>query len=845
VSETHTTLPPDKGQIHRPRVRFWTALAVWSGAISIFAGINPLAWPISTLLSVSAIAGGLGAAVLAEVMLVSGLTASMRAERESAERLHDFTDAASDWLWEMDEDLRFTYASNRFYELSGLSPEDFIGRRQDLAAKAKPQNTEWRNHLTDLQHHRAFRDFTYRERSPDDTAHWFRLSGTPKFAPDGAFTGYRGTGTNITAEVRAREEAIESTLRFLDAMEHVTDGIAFWDAEDHFVLCNQRYRDQAGKAASLLVRGTSYEDFIRGILKMLERPPAVDDHDGWVKRRIAEHRTPGNAIEVHRDNRWFLIRDDRSPDGSIVSVVNDITEVKQREQELQDVVDSVPLLLAYVDQDGRYQLINRTFENWLEISPDQVRGQTVNEMHQRYIHNDHIDKVMAALDGHAQRFEASIPYLGGTLLPGYRGPRMLEVTYTPNIDSNDKVAGFFVAAGDITERKLAAEQLHQAQKMEAIGQLTGGVAHDFNNLLAIMLGSLNLLEDRITGEREEKLVGAALRAARRGGELTQRLLAFGRRQALVSEITEANRLIGDLAELLQRTLGVSIQIETSFSEDLWLIDVDRGQLENALINLAINARDAMPVGGKLRVETSNVVLDQLYTRQFEDLTPGNYVMVAVNDTGTGMTPDILEHAIDPFFSTKETGQGSGLGLSMAYGFTKQSGGQMRIYSEPGHGTAVRLYLPAAKPGNALISKPSYIANGDLQGANECILVIEDDIGVRAVTVGMLTKLGYRVIEAGTGQEAIDIYRDASCDNNEFDLIFSDVFLPGGITGPQAVHEIKQLSPNIPVLFTSGYSADQVSESDLLDDDVQMIAKPFELADLARKLRECLEHPASE
>ena len=354
-----------------------------------------------------------------------------------------------------------------------------------------------------------------------------------------------------------------------------------------------------------------------------------------------------------------------------------------------------------------------------------------------------------------------------------------------------------------------------------------------------------MLEDQITTEREQKLVAAALRAARRGGELTQRLLAFGRRQALVSEITEANRLIGGLAELLQRTLGVSIEIETNFEDDLWLIDVDRGQLENALINLAINARDAMPGGGKLRVETSNVVLDQLYTRQFEDLKPGNYVMVAVNDSGTGMAPNVLEHAIDPFFSTKETGQGSGLGLSMTYGFTKQSGGQMRIYSELGHGTTIRLYLPAVDTDNTLDSKAPYVSTGDLQGAGECILVIEDDIGVRAVTVGMLTKLGYRFIEAGTGQEAIDIYRDASRDNNEFDLIFSDVFLPGGMSGPEAVHEIKRHNPDLPVLFTSGYSADQVSESDLLDDDVQMIAKPFELADLARKLRECLEQASNE
>jgi CheY-like chemotaxis protein len=285
---------------------------------------------------------------------------------------------------------------------------------------------------------------------------------------------------------------------------------------------------------------------------------------------------------------------------------------------------------------------------------------------------------------------------------------------------------------------------------------------------------------------------------------------------------------------LSRTLGVGIEVETRFGEELWLIDVDRGQLENALINLAINARDAMQGRGTLRVETDNVVLDRLYTRQFEDLRPGSYVMIAVSDTGAGMAPDVLERAVEPFFSTKETGQGGGLGLSMVYGFTKQSGGQVRIYSEPGEGTTVRLYLPAQdRDGEAAeASVPTAAANA---ASGERILVIEDDAEVRAVTVGMLHELGYATLEAETGERAIEI----GAGDAAFDLVFSDVFLAGGMNGPEAVAEIRKLRPDVAVLFTSGFSADHFADTAPIGDGATLLAKPFELGDLAARLRECL------
>jgi len=799
-------------------------LAPWvSGGVAVFAGVAIMTY----------MAQG-----MAEKTIDASLAVTAAALSESEERYRQFSEAASDWLWEMDAELRFVYASARYYELSGLSEAQFVGRQHTDIAEIDPDNREVSEFVSQLENHQPFRNFIYSEPSHDAKLGWFRLRGTPIFDAGGEFQGYRGTGTDITAEVRAREEAVESTTRFLEAIENVSDGIAFWDANDNFVLCNRRFRDQAGQASTTLVRGTSYETYLRSIMQMVVPPIAAGRREAWIVRRIDEHRNPPNAVEVNREGRWLLIRDDRSPDGSIVTVTTDITGVKRREQELQQVIDTVPMLLGYVDKSGSYQLINRTFAEWFDIDRDDIRGRPLADVHDHRLFELLSPYVERALAGEEVRFEASIPYAGPGKIPGYRGNRQVEVIYTPDNLGDGRIGGCFFAANDVTERMLAAAQLHQSQKMEAIGQLTGGVAHDFNNLLAIIVGSLAMLEDRIDGERENKLVGSALRSARRGGELTQRLLAFGRRQTLQTEIADVNELVEAMTDMLQRTLGISVEIEVRLGTDVWTLDVDRGQLENALLNLAINARDAMPDGGRLIIETDNILLDQAYTEAVDDLHPGSFIMIAVSDNGKGMSMDVRERAVEPFFTTKETGQGSGLGLSMIYGFTKQSGGHMRIYSEPGQGTVVRLYLPASEAEKTETERT--VSTIDRQKSRgERILVIEDDEDVRVTTTGLLKRMGYRVIEAETGRQAIDLTEAGEA----FDMVFSDVFLKGGMNGPDAVQEIKRLRPEVPVLFTSGYSADHLTENGSLGENVQMLAKPFELAELAARLRECLDEAA--
>jgi signal transduction histidine kinase/ActR/RegA family two-component response regulator len=387
---------------------------------------------------------------------------------------------------------------------------------------------------------------------------------------------------------------------------------------------------------------------------------------------------------------------------------------------------------------------------------------------------------------------------------------------------------------DISERKTLERQLQQAQKMEAVGQLTGGVAHDFNNLLAVILGNLDMLQEAVDDPKIRALADAAMRATQRGSELTQRLLAFSRRQMLQPEIIDINVLVSGMVDLLARAIGEDIQVRTDLSPVSLCAKVDPGQLENSLLNLAVNARDAMPDGGALTLETSDVVLDSQYAERSPDVTPGSYVMLAVSDTGTGMPPEVALRAFEPFFTTKEVGKGSGLGLSMVYGFVKQSGGHVTIYSEPGHGTTVKIYFPLVAGESA---KPMAVDDANIPlGQGETVLVVEDDPDVRDLAIALLRQLGYTVIEASDGHKALALLAD----NPEIDLLLSDIVLPRGMSGAALAERVHKKRPNMPVLYMSGYAADSVIKRGIIDRGAKLISKPFRKAEIARKVHQALE-----
>jgi nitrogen-specific signal transduction histidine kinase/ActR/RegA family two-component response regulator len=380
-------------------------------------------------------------------------------------------------------------------------------------------------------------------------------------------------------------------------------------------------------------------------------------------------------------------------------------------------------------------------------------------------------------------------------------------------------------------------QVRQAQKMEAIGQLTGGVAHDFNNILTVITGTIDILVDELKDRPQLASIAKMIdSAAMRGADLTQHLLAFARRQPLQPRSVDVNALIVDSANLLKPTLGEHIEIEPVLDRKVAPALIDPSQLSTAILNLALNARDAMPHGGKLTLESRNVVLDENYARMNSEVEPGNYVMIAVSDTGEGMAPDLLDKVFEPFFTTKEVGKGSGLGLSMVYGFVKQSNGHIKIYSEVGHGTTVKLYLPQA----AGLVGPDKVTErgGDPERGGETILVVEDDPLVRQYVLTQIQSLGYSTLSASNGAEALAVIDSGK----EIDLLFTDVIMPGNMNGRELAEAAIRRRPDMRVLYTSGYTEDAIIHHGRLDAGVLLLAKPYRRSDLATLIRAALVAP---
>ena len=484
-----------------------------------------------------------------------------------------------------------------------------------------------------------------------------------------------------------------------------------------------------------------------------------------------------------------------------------------------------------------------------------------------------------------QVFDTATPFVGGNLKVQLQrapaGPleeRFVNLVYQPIMDGDGTVGGIFVDGYDVThqhraesalqalnetleqrvtlrtaelaealrklqhesaEREAAQAALRQAQRMESLGQLTGGVAHDFNNLLQVISGNLQLLRREVAGnERAEKRVQSALGGVTRGAKLASQLLAFGRRQPLEPKVLDIGRFIKGMDDMLRRALGEEIDLETVVSGGLWNTLVDPGQIENAILNLAINGRDAMPKGGKLTIEAGNAMLDAEYCRLHDDVQPGQYVMVGVTDTGSGIAPELLERVFEPFFSTKPEGKGTGLGLSMVYGLVKQSGGHVKIYSEMGQGTTIKIYLPRVHQAEDALADE---AAAPVRGGTETILVVEDDDEVRETAVGLLTDLGYRVLKAREAMGALSVIESGV----PVDLLFTDVVMPGPLRSPELARKAKERLPGLAVLFTSGYTENAIVHGGRLDLGVELLSKPYTREALARKIRHVLANQAQQ
>ncbi len=489
-------------------------------------------------------------------------------------------------------------------------------------------------------------------------------------------------------------------------------------------------------------------------------------------------------------------------------------------------------MLARGDYEGMLSAVSPAWTRILGWTESELLTRTYETLN----HPEDNSQTLAAIKEMAQtrqpiRFENRIATRDGDW-------KHIEWTLSPEADGLN-----FIAVGrDLTEANArraelesAQEALRQSQKMEAIGQLTGGIAHDFNNMLTGVIGSLDLMRRNIASgrmDRVDRYIDAATVSAQRAAALTSRLLAFGRRQSLDMKAMDVNALVAGMEELLFRTLGEQIELGTDLAPELWAASSDENQLESALLNLCINARDAMPNGGKLIIETTNTRLDERYTRDHPDVTPGDYVVLSVTDTGSGMAPTTMDKVFEPFFTTKPVGQGTGLGLSMVYGFARQSGGHVRIYSEVGQGTTVKLFLTRSLGGEALVA--AMPSPETPRGSGETVMVVEDDPSVRMIVTELLSEVGYGVLEATDADTAIPILQS----NQRIDLLVSDVGLPG-MNGRQLAEVARQSRPDLKILFITGYAQNAAVRAGFLADGMDMMTKPFAVDALATKIRDIL------
>jgi len=674
----------------------------------------------------------------------------------------------------------------------------------------------------------------------------------------------------------------ETTLGTLEALlAHSPLGTAFFDRDHRFVRVNAHVAQLNGLSVEEH-RGRKLKDlapdYADAVSRLIDRVFATGDVITDVELGGETPAAPG--VMRHWITGFFPVRDSS---GAVILAgvaVVDITERKKVERELaesaarlRDLAEAVPQMVWTADAAGRGDYYNA---RWGEYTGTLPCGSSGAEW-DAFVHPDDHEAALGqwrqslqagetfgreyrlkAADGSYRWFLCrAVPvrnaagvverWFGSctdiseimrareTLARSREDLEQLVVRRTSELlEANSRLKA------EIQERERAEDQLRQAQKMEAVGQLTGGVAHDFNNLLTVIIGNLEAAERRIPVTEGEirAYLDHCRQGALRAATLTQRLLAFSRRQPLDPKPTDVNRLVTGMSELLRRSLGERVQVETVLSGGLWTTEVDPNQLENAILNLAVNARDAMPDGGKLTIETANAHLDETYADSHGEVSAGQYVVICVSDTGSGMSLEVCDKAFEPFFTTKGPGEGTGLGLSQVYGFVKQSGGHVKIYSEIGLGSTLKIYLPRRMTADSIVPDPARTAPHPLAQEGGGILVVEDEASVRRYSVRSLTELGYKVVEADSGEAALALLEAGERPL----LLFTDVNLGGGINGQELAERARALQPDLRVLFTTAYARNAIVHHGRLDAGVKLLTKPFNQGELAGKVRDVLEQP---
>jgi PAS domain S-box-containing protein len=649
-----------------------------------------------------------------------------------------------------------------------------------------------------------------------------------------------GITRDLTETNRAGQAMRDSERNYRLLVEGVSDyAIYMLDLDGHVTSWNsgaQRIKQYTAEE----ILGRHFRAFYGEEERRLGEP----EHNLQLARQTGHFEASGWRLRKDGSQFWahVVIEPLKNEHGTLIGfakVTSDITERRRAEQMIREageridtVIDTVVDGVILIDAAAIVQTFNPACEVLFGYTKEEVIGQNVKMLMPAQWRDEH--------DGYLDNYHRT----GVRKIIGsgreVKGQRKDGSTFPMDLSVGEaKQNGESIYVGiihDLTERKRTEEQLVQAQKMETVGQLSGGIAHDFNNLLTVIVGNAEFLSEHLKARQDlRNLADDIGRAGGRGAELTQRLLAFSRRQTLVPTEFDCNELLDSMHKLLRRTLREDIAVNTDFDRNLRVAFADRSQLESAIINLALNAQDAMPGGGCLSITTANLLLDGQYQSLHPEVRPGEYVLIAVTDNGDGMPKAVLDHVFEPFYTTKEVGKGSGLGLSMVYGFVKQSNGHVSIYSEPGLGTTVRIYLPAAAGKLKTVADEAPAAEIHATG-NEVILLVEDDPFVRSFAVMCLRSLGYIVIAATDGNDALQKLGSEAV----IDVLFTDIVMPGGINGWELADLALQKRPDLRVLLTSGYALDSIAGRSRVRDGAVVLTKPYRKSELARRLRDVVE-----
>ncbi|GAB4351897.1 MAG: hypothetical protein Kow006_16190 [Gammaproteobacteria bacterium] len=764
---------------------------------------------------------------------------------ESEERFRDFADTAADWFWEMGPDLKFSRFSGRAQEVFGIDPSTAVGRSREEIYEINQdfESPQWREHFRRLEAREPFTDFEIHWQRPDGEYRDLAISGIPKFDQQGRFLGYRGVGRDITRLKQAEAASREREQEIRDLLNSTAEAIYGIDRHGRFTFANptclrllgyDSVEQLIGRRAHPLIHHTHLD----GSPYPTEECPIYRTFltgEGTHVEHEVLWRADGSTIPVEY---WsYPIQRDGAVTGAVVTFwdiskrLEDRRRAEQASAMFRNLVENLPgaAYRCLLDEHWTMEFISQGIEELSGYPAEEFIDNRVRS-YASIIHP--ADRAQVDSDVRQAVAEGRPFVLSYRILHASGEERWIWERGRACDAGDGAVTHLEGVLADITETKRTERALRRAQKMDAIGQMAGGIAHDFNNILGIILGNVDLLERQLNADSSSyKRVETIKKSAQRAADLTKQLLGFSRRQATEAAVCDINRLIGEMGNLIARSVTPEVVVEYHLTEPLWRAEIDRGDFEDALLNLIINARDAMPGGGRLTLETQNWVLDQEFCAHNPGSRPGEYVLLMVSDTGEGISPEQQEHIFEPFFTTKPQGKGTGLGLAMVFGFVKRSRGYIKVESEPGRGTTFRIFLPRAE-GEEQPSGQFGTPTAELPRGTETILVVDDEEGLRELAQASLQGLGYRVLAAGDGKRALEILATEP----GIDLLFSDVVMPGGINGYELAEQATRLRPEIKVLLTSGYTEKAVAGNGQARFSANLLSKPYTQAELAQRLR---------